>query len=62
MSALARAPAREVLPDVILCDIGFPGMDGYAVACAIRGEPGLLRSLLIAISGYGRLALDPMTP
>ena len=31
--------ARTFLPDVILCDIGLPGMDGFAVARALRSDP-----------------------
>ncbi|MGB8932446.1 MAG: hybrid sensor histidine kinase/response regulator, partial [Anaeromyxobacteraceae bacterium] len=31
--------AREFSPDVVLCDIGLPQMDGYAIAKALRGEP-----------------------
>ena len=44
--------AREFLPDVILCDLALPGMDGYAVAAALRREPALARIRLIAVSGY----------
>ncbi len=39
-------------PDVILCDIGLPLMDGYAVARAIRSNPDLSSTVLIAITGY----------
>jgi len=45
--------AREFLPDVILLDIGLPGMDGYEVAKELRGMPSLEHSLLIALTGYG---------
>jgi PAS domain S-box-containing protein len=45
--------AREFLPDVILLDIGLPGMDGYEVAKALRDMPALAHSLLIALTGYG---------
>jgi two-component system CheB/CheR fusion protein len=47
--------AREVRPDVVMCDIGLPGMDGYEVARAIRQErePAVASTTLIALSGYG---------
>ncbi len=41
-------------PDVVLCDIGLPGMDGFAVASAIRTDPASAGIRLIALSGYGR--------
>ncbi len=41
-------------PDAVLCDIGLPGMDGFAVATAIRTDPASSRIRLIALSGYGR--------
>ncbi|ACL66710.1 signal transduction histidine kinase with CheB and CheR activity [Anaeromyxobacter dehalogenans 2CP-1] len=44
--------ARELTPEVVLCDIGLPEMDGYAVARALRHEPGLRNTLLIALTGY----------
>lgn len=49
----ALAAARADPPDVVLCDIGLPGMSGYDVARALRRErgPGLL---LVAISGYAQ--------
>jgi CheY-like chemotaxis protein/nitrogen-specific signal transduction histidine kinase len=48
------AEVRRSRPDVVLCDIGLPGMDGYAVASALRAEPAGARARLIALSGYGR--------
>lgn len=45
--------ARRVAPDVILCDIGLPDIDGYAVAKVLRAEPTTAGSYLIAVSGYG---------
>jgi PAS domain S-box-containing protein len=49
----AVAAAREFLPDVILLDIGLPGMDGYEVARRLRSMPLLADTLLIALTGYG---------
>ena len=52
-SALTRAIAAP--PDLILCDVGLPGgMDGYAVARALRTEPRLRLARLIAVSGYSQ--------
>ena len=44
--------ARAFHPDVVLCDIGLPEMDGYAVARAMRADPELRRVGLVAVSGY----------
>lgn len=44
--------ARDLEPDVIICDIGLPEMDGYAVARSLRSEPELEDVFLIALSGY----------
>jgi two-component system CheB/CheR fusion protein len=44
--------ARELNPEVVLCDIGLPDMDGYAVAKALRREPGLRNTFLVALTGY----------
>lgn len=46
--------ARAVRPDVVLCDIGLPGMDGYAVARQLRQEPSTATTRLVALTGYGR--------
>jgi two-component system CheB/CheR fusion protein len=40
--------------DVALVDIGLPGMDGYQLAKQVRGERGLGRLHLVALTGYGR--------
>ena len=45
--------AGEWRPEVILCDIGLPGLDGYAVAAALRSNPATSRARLVAITGYG---------
>ncbi|MGB8294639.1 MAG: ATP-binding protein [Polyangia bacterium] len=46
------AKAREFKPDVVLCDIGLPEMDGYQVARAIRADDQLRNVQLIALTGY----------
>jgi PAS domain S-box-containing protein len=44
--------ARECSPEVVLCDIGLPGLDGYEVARAFRADPRLRAAYLVALSGY----------
>jgi PAS domain S-box-containing protein len=41
-------------PDVILCDIGLPGLDGYGVARQLRRHPATAGVRLLALTGYGR--------
>jgi PAS domain S-box-containing protein len=50
----ALETARIERPDIILMDIGLPGMDGYAVAQAVRQNHELERTMLIALTGYGQ--------
>jgi CheY-like chemotaxis protein len=45
--------ARAERPDVVLCDIGLPGLDGFGVAEALRRDPTTAGARLIAITGYG---------
>jgi PAS domain S-box-containing protein len=49
-SALAILP--EFVPDLVILDLGMPGMSGYDVAARIKSEPTLSRIRLIALSGY----------
>jgi two-component system CheB/CheR fusion protein len=44
--------AREFRPEAVLCDIGLPRMDGYAVARAFRADDVLKSAFLVALSGY----------
>jgi PAS domain S-box-containing protein len=50
----AVAVAREMKPDIILLDIGLPGIDGYEVARRIRALPDIRRTTLIAVTGWGQ--------
>jgi CheY-like chemotaxis protein len=46
--------ARTFHPDVVLCDLGLPDVDGYAVAHALRADASCRDVYLIAVSGYRR--------
>lgn len=46
--------AKDQQPDVILLDIGMPGMNGYEVARQLRSQEAFTNTLLVAITGYGR--------
>lgn len=46
--------ARLERPDVMLVDIGLPGIDGYEVARRVRRDAALRDVTLVALTGYGR--------
>jgi len=50
----ALEAATDFQPDVVLLDIGLPGMSGYEVARKLRQEPGGERLVLAAMTGYGQ--------
>src|SRR5207248_1212560 len=53
----ALRTALEARPEVVLLDIGLPGLDGYQVATRIRAAEGAgWRPLLVAMTGYGDVA------
>jgi PAS domain S-box-containing protein len=52
VSALKLADSFQ--PEVVLLDIGLPGMDGCEVARQLRQFPGLEKVRLIALTGYGQ--------
>jgi signal transduction histidine kinase/CheY-like chemotaxis protein len=45
--------AEDFKPDVVLLDIGLPGMNGFEVANRLRTQPESRDALLIALTGYG---------
>lgn len=49
----AMTIAEEFQPEVVLLDLGLPGVDGYRVARWLKVQPGLEASTIIAITGYG---------
>jgi CheY-like chemotaxis protein len=52
--AIALEIADAFRPEVVLLDIGLPGMSGYEVATLLRGVPGMATALLVALTGYGQ--------
>jgi signal transduction histidine kinase/CheY-like chemotaxis protein len=45
---------ERMRPDVVLCDIGLPDIDGFEVARRIRARADLAATRLIALTGYGQ--------
>ena len=50
----ALIAARANVPDLMLIDIGLPGMDGYELARAIRQDDSVEHVVLVALTGYGQ--------
>lgn len=50
----ALKKVQDAIFDVILLDIGLPGMDGYELARRLRDEPHSRTSTLVALTGYGQ--------
>lgn len=46
--------ATSFHPEVVLLDIGLPGLDGYEVARRMRQDPTLQNVVLVAVTGYGQ--------
>ena len=46
--------ARRLQPEVMVLDIGMPGMNGYDLARAMRREPWSARTVIIALTGWGQ--------
>ena len=45
---------REVRPEIVLCDLGLPDLDGYEVARAVRRDGDVSWTYLIALTGYAQ--------
>jgi two-component system CheB/CheR fusion protein len=50
----ALAAVQAAVPEVVFLDIGLPRMNGYEVGRQLRRLPDLDRTLLVALTGYGR--------
>ena len=50
----ALAAARHFRPQVVVLDIGLPGMDGYEVARRLRADALTQNAIVIAMTGYGQ--------
>jgi len=50
----AVVEAIDYNPDVMLLDIGLPGLSGYEVAKRIRQQPAIKNAVLVAMTGYGQ--------
>jgi DNA-binding response OmpR family regulator len=48
--------ALTMSPDIVLLDIGLPGMDGWNVARQLREMQFIRRPAIIVVSGYGQEA------
>lgn len=47
--------AHTFVPDIVILDIGMPGMDGYAACKVMSKDPKLKDTLFIAQTGWGSL-------
>ena len=48
----ALIAVQNSVPDLIVLDIQLPGMDGYAVAQALRANPSLRHTPIVAVTSY----------
>jgi CheY-like chemotaxis protein len=46
--------AASFKPEIVLLDIGLPGLNGFEVARRLRELPGGRQILVVAVSGYGQ--------
>ena len=50
----ALEAALDYRPNVVLLDIGLPGLNGFEVAKRLRQQPALQNAVLVAMTGYGQ--------
>jgi CheY-like chemotaxis protein len=48
----ALSLAQEAMPDVVLLDLGLPGLDGFEVAQELRRLPGGGAALIVAVTAF----------
>jgi two-component system OmpR family response regulator len=48
--------AAQFKPEIVLLDLGLPGMDGFQLAQEMRKQTATANALLIAVTGYGQAA------
>ncbi len=46
--------ASQLRPELLLLDIGMPGMSGYELAEALRGQPWSASATFVAVTGWGQ--------
>ena len=46
------AVAREEHPDLIVCDLQMPKLDGYQVLAQLRGNPDTAASVIVAVTAF----------
>ncbi len=49
---VALALARKFLPEVVILDLGLPGLTGFEVCTRLKREQGFEQTRFIALSGY----------
>jgi CheY-like chemotaxis protein len=52
--AAALAAARADPPEMVVLDLGMPGMDGFEAARRLRALPGTKGTLLVAVTGWAQ--------
>ena len=50
----ALAAAAAFRPDIVICDIGLPGMSGVEVCARLRAAPGGAALVIVALSGWDK--------